>query len=116
MWNHTLCAFVSVHLFSKGTLFFFCVIFCDIEFSIFDIETPNGLQMRYNYRGPFRNYKHNLGVKPLFLLGHHSLTPDRTRLVPPVAHTETREMQKAGRHTTEGKHITHNPRPEKSFT
>lgn len=55
------------------------------------------------------------GPRPLFLLGHHSLTPDRKRLVPPVAHTETREMQKAGRHTTMGKSIAHDPRPEKGF-
>ena len=39
-----------------------------------------------------------LGPMPLFLLGHHSLTPDRTQLVPPVTHTDTREIQKAGRH------------------
>lgn len=56
-----------------------------------------------------------LGPRPLFLLGPHSRSPDRTRLFPPVAHTETRQMQKAGRHTAEGKSIAHNPRPEKGF-
>lgn len=55
------------------------------------------------------------GPRPLFLLGHHSRSPDRTRLFPPVAHTETREMQKAGRHTAERKSIAHHPRPEKGL-
>lgn len=56
-----------------------------------------------------------LGPRPLFLLGHHSWSPGKIRLFPPRAHTGTREMQKAGRHTTEGKSIAHNPTPEKGL-
>ena len=55
------------------------------------------------------------GPRPLFLLGHHGLTSDRKQLALPVTPMETREMQKASRHTTKGKSIAHNPRPEKGF-
>lgn len=35
----------------------------DIEFPFFAVETPDGLQMRCNHRGAFRNYGHNLGAE-----------------------------------------------------
>ena len=53
------------------------------------------------------------GLRPLFLLGHHGLTSDSTQLVPPVTHTDTREMQTAGRHATKGKSIAYDPRRER---
>lgn len=40
---------------------------------------------------------------------------DRAWLLPPGAHTETREIQNAGRPTTDSKGIAPNPKPEKGF-
>ena len=51
----------NAHLFSKGTPFFLCLF--DIEFPVFDIEIPGGLQIRCNHRGPFSKYGHNLGAE-----------------------------------------------------
>ena len=52
---------MSAHLFSKRTRFLLCLF--DIEFPLFDIEIPDGLHIRCNHRGHFRNYGHNLGAE-----------------------------------------------------
>lgn len=99
-WNHAIGAFVSAPLFSKGTRFLLCLL--DTEFPLFDIEMPGAYRSDVIREATLGIMGTILGPRPLFLLGHLSLTPDRTGLVPPVAHTETREMQKAGRHTPKG--------------
>ena len=52
---------MSAHLFLKQTRFHLCLF--DIEFPLFDIEIPDGSQIRCNHRGHFRNYGHNLGAE-----------------------------------------------------
>ena len=55
-------------------------------------------------RGPLSKYGHTLVVQTLILLGPDPRQEPR-QWVPPVANTETGEMQKAGRHPSEGRSI-----------
>ena len=52
---------MSAHLFSQGIRFLLCLFV--IKFPLFDIEIPDGLHIRCNHRGHFRNYGHNLGAE-----------------------------------------------------
>lgn len=97
-------ALVSAHLFFKGDwvcFFFFFLCFFDVEFPLCHTEIPDGLQMRWNHRSPLEVMGPMMGPRPLFLLGHHNLTPERTQLLPPVACTHARGID-----TPQGKHIT----------